>query len=60
MNNNTLAIDFPTPAFLATGKPIGCSTLAFSITTGLNLVGSANFFDSTIGDVHAQIVGTCQ
>jgi hypothetical protein len=57
--NSTPGKDFPVTAFTANGLGISCSTLATSATTGLQVVGSVNFFDSTIGDIQARIDFTC-
>jgi hypothetical protein len=51
--------DFPVPAFTAIGIQSPCSTLATSVTTNLAVVGSVNFFDSTIGDIQARIYFVC-
>jgi hypothetical protein len=58
--NNSPAKDFPVPGFSRTGVGVGCSTLAGSVTTGVNLVGVVNFFDSTIGDLQSQLNLTCE
>jgi hypothetical protein len=58
--NNSPGKDFPDPAFTATGAAIDCLDLATSTATGLTLVGSVNFIDSTIGDLNTQQVFTCQ
>jgi cysteine-rich repeat protein len=58
--NAVPGIDFPVPAFTAIGNGIACSTLATSTTTGITVVGSVNFFDSTIGDLQARIDFLCQ
>jgi hypothetical protein len=58
--NNTMGKDFPNPAFNATGIGIDCNDLGTSVTAGMNLVGSVNFFGSTIGDIHTQLTFTCQ
>jgi hypothetical protein len=52
--NNTPAKDFPDPAWTATGAGVTCDSLTNSITSGLNLVGAVNFFDSTIGDLQSR------
>jgi cysteine-rich repeat protein len=57
--NNSPGKDFPVPAWTGTGAAIACSTLAGNVTSGLSVVGSANFFDSTIGDLQSQIVFSC-
>jgi hypothetical protein len=58
--NNTSGKNFPAVAFTDSGTGIDCNDLAGSITTGLSMVGSVNFFDSTIGDLHTQQNFTCE
>jgi hypothetical protein len=58
-NANNSPGDFPVPPFTSIGTGIPCSTLATSTTTGLQVVGSVNFFDSTIGDLQSQIMFSC-
>jgi hypothetical protein len=58
--NNTMGKNFPTTAFTSSGTGISCNDLGTSVTTGTNLVGSVNFFGSTIGDIHTQLTFTCQ
>jgi hypothetical protein len=58
--NNTPAKDFPVPPFTGSGAALLCEDLATSVTTGLSLVGTVNFFDSTIGDLHTNQTLVCQ
>jgi cysteine-rich repeat protein len=58
--NNNPGKDFPIPATQLTGNRIDCLTLSSSVTTGITLVGSVNFFDSTIGDLTTSEVLSCQ
>jgi hypothetical protein len=58
--NNTPGKDLPVLPFTGVGTPIPCATLADSTTTGLVLVGSVNFFDSTIGDLTTNQTLVCQ
>jgi hypothetical protein len=58
--NWTPGKDFPIPATQLRGSRIDCLTLSSSVTTGITLVGSVNFFDSTIGDLTTSEVLTCQ
>jgi hypothetical protein len=59
-NTNDSDRDFPVPPFSGSGIAIDCNTLATSSTTGLKLIGTANFFDSTIGDLHTNQTLVCQ
>jgi len=43
-----------------TGAGIDCSALSSSSTSGLRLVGSLAFFDSTLGDIHSGNVFQCE
>jgi hypothetical protein len=58
--NNTAGKNFPTTALNMTGAAISCDDLSAGDTTGLNLVGSVNFFDSTIGDIQSAQNFICQ
>ncbi|MFQ5514596.1 MAG: hypothetical protein ACE5FG_09150 [Myxococcota bacterium] len=48
------------PPATKTGVPGDCVALATSTTTGIQLVGYANFFDSTIGDLQSTLSFICQ
>lgn len=58
--NATPFKDFPVPPEIDSGARIDCDDLASSATTGLRLVGTVNFFDSTIGDLNTMEAFTCQ
>jgi hypothetical protein len=58
--NNTPGKDFPWPASTASGSAIPCPALATSTTTGIVMVGSVNFIDTTIGDLNTNQTFTCQ
>jgi hypothetical protein len=58
--NNSPGKVFPDPAATNAGVAIDCLDLATSATTGLRLVGTVNFFDSTIGDLNTMQAFTCQ
>ena len=59
--NNTPGKDFPVGGRTATGVPLGsCEDLAASMTTDLELVGGANFYDSLIGDLSVSARFVCQ
>ncbi len=55
-NNGTGVISLAT----LTGTGGNCLDLETSITAGIVLVGSVDFFDTAIGDVKAQTRFTCQ
>jgi cysteine-rich repeat protein len=57
--NNMPGSDWPVPPFTATGNPIPCRDLAASITSGITMVGTVNFFDTTIGDYHTNEIFVC-
>jgi cysteine-rich repeat protein len=58
--NNTPGKDFPWPPSTASGSAISCPALATSTTTGIVMVGSVNFFDTTIGDLNTNQTFTCR
>lgn len=62
--NNSSAVTisaFAPPAnATSTGNPISCASLAGGTLTGLKLVGSLGFFDSTLGDIHSGNAFVCQ
>jgi hypothetical protein len=58
--NHTPGKDFPVPPFNGSGTAIACDGMSTSVLTGLKLVGSVNFFDSTIGDLITTQTLLCQ
>ncbi|MFQ5513351.1 MAG: hypothetical protein ACE5FG_02850 [Myxococcota bacterium] len=48
------------PPAVLMGSGGDCASLVNSVTTGIEIVGFANFFDSTIGDLQASLVFGCQ
>jgi hypothetical protein len=58
--NNDPNSALPEPLFSASGSAISCWNLASSVTARLKLVGTVNFFDSTIGDLHTNQTLVCQ
>ncbi len=52
--------DFPLPPTSLIGTPADCVDLGSSITTGLRMVGSVNFFDTGLLDIHTVEDFTCQ
>ncbi len=58
--NNSGGKNFPVPATNLLGVPADCLDLETSILTGTRMVGSLNFFDSTIGDLTTAEDFTCQ
>jgi hypothetical protein len=59
-NGNNLGLVFPPGGFAAAGAPLNCANFATSDTTGAQLVGSAMFYASTIGDINTQLQVNCQ
>jgi hypothetical protein len=59
-SNHTFPKDFPADPITGSGTAIDCATLATSTTTGIKLVGAANFFDSTIGDLTTEESFSCE
>jgi len=59
--NNTPGKDFPVGGSTSAGLPVGsCEDLSASMTTGLDLTGGANFYDTLIGDVSVSTRFVCQ
>ena len=59
--NNTVGKDFPVGGSTTTGVPVGsCEDLAVSVTSGLELTGGANFYDSLLGDLSVSSRFVCQ
>jgi len=57
--NNTPAKLAPPAVSTLNGTSVSCAALEASTTTGISLVGSLGFFDSTLGDIHSGNTFVC-
>jgi hypothetical protein len=57
--NDTALKELPPGGATLRGTPADCDALASSVTSGIELVGHVNFFDSTIGDLAIEIDFFC-
>jgi hypothetical protein len=59
-NANNGGAQVPPGGFTDTGLPGNCASLATSNTSGIRLVGAAEFYASTIGDINSQLRVICE